>query len=214
MLMSVSSEEVELENIQRVRLFSRTILCGGECFGSTYHFKLFETYKKEVIYSEPAGQVMSTWLPESTISIAICGGTQNSIAFLDSKVVYEQSTFANIPLLKEGTCLFASCTVDEHSGNFKVLVHDFVDFCETSTVPPMLERYKQLINFFDSNKQLSEHEIIKLQWCGFFCYAKKSFLEDQLPVGHPVKGLLCLHDEPGRVQVYVNKSASEYITCA
>jgi hypothetical protein len=209
--MSVSSEEVELENLQRVRLFARTVLCAEESFGNYQHSKLFQAYKRETVYEEPTSEPMATWMPESAVSIAICGGTQNTIAFLDTQVVYQQSQFVNIPPLKEGTCLFATCTIDDHSGNFKVLVHDFIDFGETCAAPASLERYKQLIAFFDSSAQLKDHEVLKLQWCGFFSYAKKSFLQDELPVGHSVKGLLCLHDEPGKVFVYVNKSETEYI---
>jgi hypothetical protein len=209
--MSDSSEEIEIENLQRVRLFARTMLCAEESFGNHQHSKLFKAYDRETIYDEPPGEPMSTWLPENAVSIAICGGPQNSIVFLQSQVVYLQSQFMNIPQLKDGTCLFATCTIDDQSGNFKVLVHDFIDFNETCTIPPMLERYKKLIAFFDSMEQLKNHEVVKLQWCGFFSYAKKSFLEDKLPVGHSVKGLLCLQDEPGKVFEYVNKSEMVYI---
>lgn len=209
--MSDSSEEIEIENLQRVRLFARTMLCAEESFGNHQHSKLFKAYKRETIYEEPTDEPMSTWLPENAVSIAICGGPQNTIVFLDSQVVYVQSQFMNIPPLKDGTCLFATCTVDDQSGNFKVLVHDFIDFGETCGIPSTLERYKQLIAYFDSIEQLKDHDVLKLQWCGFFSYAKKSFLEDDLPVGHSVKGLLCLKNEPGKVFAYVNKSQTVYI---
>lgn len=208
--MDSPTTENNLQDIQCVRIYCRTMLCSTESFGTKFHTELFKNYCLKITSSEPHEETMSTWMPENSVPIIICGGESggNTIAFPDSKDIYHQSPFIDIPVLKHNLCLFANCTLDDHSGNFKILVHDFADFSTEYSAPSALERYKQLVSYFNSEAQLKDNEQVNLQWCGYYSYAKKSFIEDRLAVGHQVVGLLCLSDEPGKMSVILNKSES------